>query len=116
MVAISIINFSSSGFANLASTIVHSTPFFESLSDAFLHSSSLVPKFNKATFFPSLIILPFPISKTSFVEGSSTPTPLPRGYLKAEGRSFILTEVLIIFTSSASSLAAITTKLGKVDK
>ena len=38
------------------------------------------------------------------------------GYLIAEGLSFISTEVLIILTSSASSLAAITTKFGKVDK
>ena len=44
------------------------------------------------------------------------PTPLPLGYLKAEGWLFISTEVLIILTNSASSLAAITTKFGKVDK
>ena len=57
-----------------------------------------------------------PISKVSLIDGKSMPTPLPLGYLKAEGRSLILTDVFIILTSSASSLAAITTKFGKVDK
>ena len=42
--------------------------------------------------------------------------PIPLGYLNAQGRSFISVEVLIILTSSASSLAAITIKFGNVDK
>ena len=37
---------------------------------------------------------------------------MPLGYLKAHGLSFISVEVLIILTNSASSLAAITIKLG----
>jgi hypothetical protein len=49
----SIINFSSNGFANLASTIEQFIPFFESRSDAFLHSSNLVPKLINTTFLPS---------------------------------------------------------------
>ena len=69
-----------------------------------------------ATFFPSLINLPFPISIFSLILGSSIPTPLPLGYLNADGLSLISIEVLIIFTSSDSSLAAITTKLGRVER
>ena len=80
------------------------------------HSFSLAPKFIMATFFPSRMILPFPISIFSSMPGSSIPTPFPLGYLKAEGLLFMSTEVLIILTSSASSLAAITTKFGNVDK
>ena len=38
------------------------------------------------------------------------------GLVGADGLSLILTAVLIILTSSASSLAPITTKFGKVDK
>ena len=83
------INFSSKGLANLASIIVISIPFLNNISDAFLHSSNLVPKFKIAAYFPSLIILPFPISKISLIEGIVTPTPFPRGYLNADGRSFI---------------------------
>ena len=49
-------------------------------------------------------------------DGNLIPIPFPRGYLKADGLSLISTEVFIIFTSSASSLAAITIKFGKVDK
>ena len=67
-----------------------SIPFFNKISDAFLHSSNLVPKFKIAAFFPSLITLPFPISKSSLIEGISTPTPFPLGYLNADGRSLIL--------------------------
>ena len=70
----------------------------------------MVSNFNVHTTYIDSI----PISKVSLIEGKFIPTPFPLGYLKAEGRSFILTDVLIIFTSSASSLAAITTKLGKV--
>ena len=58
----------------------------------------------------------FPISSFSFIEGKIEPTPVPLGYLKALGLSFISMEVLIILTSSDSSLGAITIKLGKVDK
>ena len=63
------INFSSKGLANLASIIVMSIPLLDNISEAFLHSSNLVPKFRIATFFPSLIILAFPISKSSLIEG-----------------------------------------------
>ena len=80
------------------------------------HSFSLAPKLINATFFPSKIILPFPISIFSSMPGSSLPKPLPLGYLKAEGLLFISTDVLIILTSSASSLAAITIKFGSADK
>ena len=52
----------------------------------------------------------------SSMEGKSKPIPDPRGYLIALGLSFISTDVLIILTNSASSLAAITIKFGKVDK
>ena len=52
----------------------------------------------------------------TFIVGKSTPTPLPLGYLNAEGLSFISTDVFIILTNSASSLAAITIKFGNVDK
>ena len=52
----------------------------------------------------------------SLISGSLIPIPLPRGYLKADGLSFMSTEVLIIFTNSDSSLGAMTTKLGKVDR
>ena len=62
------------------------------------------------------MILPFPISIFSSIEGKSRPTPVPRGYLIALGLSLISTEVFIIFTNSTSSLAAITIKLGSVDK
>ena len=48
--------------------------------------------------------------------GNSIPTPFPLGYLKAHGLSLIATAVLTILTSSASSLAAITIKLGNVDR
>ena len=66
--------------------------------------------------YPHFIIHQGHISKVSLIDGNSIPTPFPLGYLNADGRSFILTEVLIILTSSASSLAAITTKFGNVDK
>ena len=66
--------------------------------------------------FPSWTTLALPISIFSSIEGSSIPIPVPLGYLIALGLSFMSTEVFIIFTNSASSLAAITTKLGKVDK
>ena len=94
-----------------------SIPFANRISDAFLHSCSLAPKFKIATFLPSFTILPFPISNISIntlVIQHNTPFPL--GYLNAEGLSLIFTDVLIIFTNSDSSLAAITTKFGKVDK
>ena len=52
----------------------------------------------------------------SLISGSSNPTPFPLGYLNAHGASLISTEVLIILTSSASSLAAITIKFGSVDR
>ena len=42
--------------------------------------------------------------------------PVPLGYLKAEGLLFMFTEVFIILTNSASSLAAITIKLGSVER
>ena len=42
--------------------------------------------------------------------------PVPLGYLKAVGLSLMSTDVLIILTSSASLLAAITIKFGSVDK
>ena len=93
-----------------------SIPFLSRVSEAFLHSSNLVPKFKIAAFFPSLIIRPLPISITSLIEGILAPIPLPLGYLNADGRSLICTEVFIIFTNSDSSLAAITIKFGKVDK
>ena len=63
-----------------------------------------------------MIILPFPISIFSSIDGKFTPTPFPLGYLKAEGLSLMSTDVLIILINSASSLAAITTKFGNVDK
>ena len=81
-----------------------------------MHSSSRVPRFKIQTCVPCWTTLPLPISIFSSIDGRSTPTPVPLGYLIAEGLSFISTEVLIILTSSASSLAAITTKFGKVDK
>ena len=65
---------------------------------------------------PSFITLAFPISIFSSIDGSFTPIPFPLGYLNADGLSLISIEVLIILTSSASSLAAITTKLGKVER
>ena len=52
----------------------------------------------------------------SAIFGRITPEPFPLGYLNALGLSFIVVEVLIILTNSASSLAAITTKFGKVVK
>ena len=91
-------------------------PFFLRFSSAIKHSFNLVPKFNIATFFPSLIILPFPITSFSVISGKFIPTPIPLGYLNALGLSFISTVVLIILTSSPSSLAAITMKFGKVDR
>ena len=56
------IKFSSSGLTNLASAIVILIPFFFKLIDAFKHSFNLAPKLIIAIFFPSWIILPFPIS------------------------------------------------------
>ena len=50
------------------------------------------------------------------MSGNSTPKPLPLGYLKADGLSFMFTDVFIILTNSASSLAAITTKFGRVER
>ena len=52
-VAICQIKFSSSGLANLASTIVIITPYFFKFSDAFKHSFNLAPKLIIANFFPS---------------------------------------------------------------
>ena len=54
--------FSSKGLANLASRMVMSIPFLDNISDAFLHSSNLVPKLKIAILFPSVTILPFPNS------------------------------------------------------
>ena len=104
-----------SKYGGRLSTVIE-IPFIFNLSDAFKHSCNLAPKFNKATFLPSLTTFPFPISNTSLILGNSTPIPLPLGYLNAEGLSFIFTAVFIILTSSASSLAAITTKFGKVER
>ena len=69
-----------------------------------------------AMCLPFKTTLPFPISRTSLMFGNSTPIPTPLGYLNAEGLSLIHTEVLTILTNSASSLGAMTTKFGKVDK
>ena len=110
------IRFSSKGFANLASTIVIFTPFFFKFSAAFNVSFNLAPKFRTANFFPSLIILDFPISIFSSIEGKIVPIPVPLGYLNALGLSLIYVEVLIILTSPDTSLAAITIKFGNVDK
>ena len=96
--------------------MVNSIPFVDKISAAFLHSSNRAPRLMMAACFPDLTTLPFPISNVSLISGSSMPTPFPLGYLNAQGRSLILTAVLTILTSSDSSLAAITTKLGKVDK
>ena len=71
--------FSSKGFANLASTTVIGTPFFNKFSAAFKVSFSLAPKLRIANFFPSLIIFDFPISIFSFIEGKIEPNPVPRG-------------------------------------
>ena len=92
------------------------TPFFIRFCAAFKVSFNLAPKLKIANFFPSLIILDFPISIFSFIEGKSEPIPVPLGYLNAQGLSLISVEVFIILTSSASSLAAMTTKFGRVDK
>ena len=112
----SIMSFSSKGFENLASKILVVIPFFLRTSEAFLHSWSLAPKFKIATCLPVKIIFPFPISRTSPMFGNSIPVPVPLGYLKADGLSLIVTEVFTILTSSASSLAAITIKFGRVVK
>ena len=108
--------FSSKGFANLPSIIVISTPFFFKFSDAINTSFNLAPKFKIASFFPSLIIFDLPISIFSLIDGKIDPNPVPLGYLNAQGLSLISVEVLIILTNSASSLAAITTKFGNVDR
>ena len=110
------IKFSSKGLQNLASIKVRFKPFFSRLFKAFWHSCKRAPKLIKAISLPSLITLPFPISIFSLISGSLIPIPVPRGYLKADGLSLMSTEVLIIFTNSDSSLGAITTKLGKVDR
>ena len=60
--------FSSRGFANLASTTVIGTPFFNKFSAAFKVSLNLAPKFKIANFFPSLIIFDFPISIFSVID------------------------------------------------
>ena len=67
------INFSSNGFANLASIIVVEIPLFFNSLAAILHSSRRVPKLNRQTCFPYWIILAFPISIVSLILGSSTP-------------------------------------------
>ena len=110
------IKFSSKGLANLASTTVILIPFFFKFSAAFKHSFSLAPKLKIANFLPSKIIFPLPIYNFSSIDGNSIPMPVPLGYLKAVGLSLMSTDVLIILTSSASSLAPSTTKFGKVDK
>ena len=61
------INFSSSGLANRASAIEILIPFFFKFIDAFKHSFSLAPKLIIASFFPSCIILPLPISNFSSI-------------------------------------------------
>ena len=75
-----------------------------------------VSKFNVETGEQQKSGTNLPISIFSSIEGSSTPIPVPLGYLIAQGLSLISTDVLIIFTNSASSLAAITIKFGKVAK
>ena len=79
LTAVSKINFSSNGFANRASIMVMSIPFFCNSSDAFIHSCNLAPKLINAIFFPFLIILPLPISNVSFIPGNFIPIPLPLG-------------------------------------
>ena len=63
-----------------------------------------------------MIIFDFPISIFSVIDGRVEPNPVPLGYLNAQGLSLISVEVFIILTSSASSLAAMTIKFGKVVK
>ena len=89
-------------------------PFFCKISEDLRISFNLAPKLTIATFLPSLTTLPLPTINFSSIDGSLTPNPLPLGYLNAQGLSLISIEVFIILTSSASSLAAITIKLGKV--
>ena len=81
------INSSSNGFANRASATVVESPALSNVSAANLHSSKRVPKDKSAILLPSLTIRPLPIFKISPRSGSSTPTPSPRGYLKAIGPS-----------------------------
>ena len=69
-----------------------------------------------ATREPLLIILALPISKGIPFSGISTPSPAPLGNLNALGLSSIDLAVATIWTSSASSAAAITTKFGKFAK
>ena len=102
--------------AKRASTILALTPFFLKFSSAIKHSFNLAPKFKIAIFFPSLTTFAFPIWILSLISGNLTPVPFPLGYLNAHGLSLISTDVFIIFTNSASSLAAITIKFGRVAK
>ena len=94
MVASCQIKFSSKGFANLASTIVMSIPFFFKFSAAFKVSFNLAPKFKIANFFPSLITIDLPISIFSLIEGKTEPSPIPLGYLNAQGLSLFLLRYL----------------------
>ena len=52
----------------------------------------------------------------SSIDGNSTPMPFPLGYLIAQGLLLIVIDVFIILTNSASSLGAITIKLGRVER
>ncbi|MNX91322.1 hypothetical protein D3C86_1233970 [compost metagenome] len=103
----------SSGLAKRASATVAETPRAASRSAAFSDSCKRVPSDRMATEVPSRTMRPLPISSGAASSGISTPTPSPRGYLNAEGRSSMAREVEIMAASSASSAAAISTMPGR---
>ena len=107
---------SSNGFAKRAFATVAFQPCIAKSSVAIRHSLRQAPRDSMAKWDPWRRITPFPIGRGAPLSGIADPTPSPRGYRMAAGRSFISTAVATISTNSASSEAAITQKLGNVDR